>query len=175
MFRARWLACGAILLLGAARLVAHHSLAEYRTSTAVELRGTIVRVDWVNPHTFIHVNVTAGGAAGATTWQVEAGTPSTLRKAKITRAMLAIGTPVTIKGWPAHNGTQRAFGDQITFADGTTRMLDLQPELTYRDWAVYSLPGLINHWIPYVVMATPVAVLLVGLYLWRSQDNKART
>src|SRR5688500_1334314 len=94
---------GLLLLLAAVPLQAHHSLsAEYNTSAPVELRGTVTRVDWINPHTFIHLDVTRPDGSRET-WHVEAGSPSTLHKANVSREMLAVGSFVVIKAFRANN------------------------------------------------------------------------
>jgi hypothetical protein len=169
-------AAAILLLLAAVPLQAHHSLsAEYNTSAPIELRGTVIRVDWINPHTFIHLDVTRWDGTHET-WQVEAGSPSTLHRAKLSRSMLAVGTVVRINAFRANNGSTRAGGSEIIFANGAKHALE-QPEpksLTYIDRVRYSFPSSIRNWIPYVVMGLPVAVLLVGLFLLRSQRDKAR-
>lgn len=175
MFTARLLSAAGILLLAAARLAAHHSLsAEYQTTDPVELRGAIVRVEWTNPHTFIHIAV----AADNTTWQVEGGSPANLTKLKVTREMLAVGTTVTVKGFRARNAPHRAAGHEITFADGTTHLMELQPDpepVTFRDRMQYSLPRLLDYWLPYLMIATLLLMILIVLFWLRSQGNKART
>jgi hypothetical protein len=178
MWKPRWLpGAGIVLALAAVPLQAHHSLsAEYKTSVPIELRGTVTRVDWINPHTFIHLDVARPDGTHET-WQVEAGSPSTLVKAKVSREMIAVGTQVVIKAFRANNGSTRASGSEITFADGAKHLLEMQPEpksLTLSDWVHYSLPSLINNWMPFVVMGLPVAVLVVGLFLLRSRGKKAR-
>jgi hypothetical protein len=91
--------------------------------------------------------------------------------------MIAVGTRVVIKAFRANNGSTRAAGNEIMFANGAKHLLEMQPEpkrLTFTDWLQYSLPSLINNWMPFVVMGVPVAVLIVGLLLLRSQGKKAR-
>ena len=178
LWNGRWLpAAGILLVVAAVPLQAHHSLsAEYRTSAPIELRGTITRVEWTNPHIFIHLDVTKPDGTHET-WQVEAGSPSTLQKTKVSREMLAIGTQLVIMAWRANNGSTRAAGNEVIFANGKKHFLEAQPEpqaVTFSDWLRYSFPALVRNWIPYVLMGVPVAVLIVGLLLLRFQGRKAR-
>jgi hypothetical protein len=174
--KGRWLPAAGVLVLAAVQLQAHHSLgAEYDTSAPIELRGTISRVDWTNPHIFIHLDVTRPDRTHET-WQVEADSPRSLHNAKLSHKMLSVGTAVRIKAFRANNGSTRAAGREIIFANGAKHSLERAPmSLTYSEWLRYSFPHLIRHWIPYVVMGMPVIVLIVGLFLLRSQGKKART
>jgi hypothetical protein len=172
----RWLpAAGVLLILAAVPLQAHHSLSEYDLSAVIELRGTVSKVEWTNPHIFIHLDVT-GPDGTHETWQVEADSPSALHKAKLSRQMLAVGTVVGIKAFRANNGSTRAAGTEIVFANGAKHPLQPQEvkSRTYIDWLRYSFPPSIRDWIPYVLIGMPAAVLIVGLFLWRSQGKKAR-
>jgi len=174
--KGRWLpAAGVVLILAAVPLQAHHSLSEYNMSApAIELRGTVSRVDWVNPHIFIHLDVT-GPDGKHETWQVEVDSPSSLHKAKLSRTMFAVGTVVGITAFRANNGSTRAVGREIMFANGAKHSLEPQePDRTYIDWLRNSFPPSIRTWIPHVVIGLPVSVLIVGLFLLRTQDKKAR-
>jgi Family of unknown function (DUF6152) len=181
MWKGRWLsAAGILLVLAAVPLRAHHSFSgEYDTSAPIDLRGTVTRIEWTNPHTFIYLDV-AGPDGTHETWQVEAGSPATLNKAKVSRDMLAVGSVVEISGWRHKNGRTRAAGNEIMFANGAKHRLEVrcgQPEpdqLTFNGWLRYSLPSLIRNWLPYVVLGVPIAVLIVGLLVLRSQGKKAR-
>ena len=106
------------VLLGAASAMAHHAFAtEFDATKPVELRGTVVEVEWINPHTWIHIDVK--GTDGKTTrWMIEGGTPNTLLRRGITRNSLPEGTEVVVDGYRAKNGTNRANGRDITFPDG---------------------------------------------------------
>jgi hypothetical protein len=173
--KGRWPPAAAVLVLAAAPLHAHHSLSEYNLSTVIELRGTVARVDWTNPHIFIHLDVTRPDGTHET-WQVEGDSPSSLHKAKLSRTMLAVGTVVGIKGFRANNGSTRAAGTEIVFANGVKHPLQPQEAMsrTYIDWLRDSFPPSIRAWIPYFVIGMPAAVLIVGLFLLRSQGKKAR-
>lgn len=168
-----WLPAAGVVVLAAVPLQAHHSLSEYDLSAPIELRGTVSRVDWTNPHIFIHLDVTRPDGTHET-WQVEADSPRSLHRAKLSRKMLAVGTVMGIKAFRANNGSTRAAGREIMFANGAKHSLEPQEPTGYIDWLRYSFPPSIRDWIPYVVICMPVAVLIVGLLLLRSQGKKAR-
>jgi hypothetical protein len=112
------LAASIIGLLSAAGASAHHAFsAEFDANKPVELRGTIVEVEWINPHTWIHIEV-KGPDGTSTRWMIEGGTPNTLLRRGITRNSLPAGTEVVVDGYRAKNGTNRANGRDITFPDG---------------------------------------------------------
>ena len=97
---------------------AHHSFAaEFDANAPVQLRGTVVKVEWINPHTWIHIDVK--GSDGKTErWMIEGGTPNTLLRRGLTSKSLPEGTEILVDGYKAKNGTNRANGRDLTFADG---------------------------------------------------------
>ena len=109
---------GAALLLGGAAVSAHHSFAaEFDANAPVQLRGTVVKVEWINPHTWIHIDVR--DVDGKTVrWMIEGGTPNTLLRSGLTRKSLPEGTEILVDGYKAKNGTNRANGRDLTFTDG---------------------------------------------------------
>jgi hypothetical protein len=112
------IACAAALLLAGTGISAHHSFAaEFDANKPVQLRGTVVRVEWINPHTWIHIDVKE--ADGKTQrWMIEGGTPNTLLRQGLTRASLPEGTEILVDGYRAKNGSNRANGRDLTFVDG---------------------------------------------------------
>jgi hypothetical protein len=108
----------ALLAIGGIRLVAHHSFAaEFDANQPVQLRGTIVRVEWINPHTWIHLDVKKGDGS-VERWMIEGGTPNTLLRRGLTKTSLPQGTEIMVDGYKAKNGTNRANGRDLTFTDG---------------------------------------------------------
>jgi hypothetical protein len=111
-------AIGAALLLTGTAVSAHHSFAaEFDANKPVQLRGTVVKVEWINPHTWIHIDVK--DEAGATNrWMIEGGTPNTLLRRGLTRNSIPVGTEIMVDGYRARSGLNRANGRDLTFPDG---------------------------------------------------------
>ena len=108
----------AALLAAAAPLAAHHAFAaEFDISKPVKLTGKVVKMEWVNPHAWIHVEVT-GPDGKPETWMVEGGSPNIMLRRGFTKKSLETGTEVTVEGYRAKNGENMANGSNITFKDG---------------------------------------------------------
>ena len=123
MTNGRGLILGALLLAGGASLSAHHSFAaEFDANQPVQLKGTVAKVEWINPHTWIHLDVKK--ADGTTErWMIEGGTPNTLLRRGLTKASLPEGTELVVDGYKAKNGSNRANGRDVTFTDGRKMFL----------------------------------------------------
>ena len=112
----------ATALLGGASALAHHAFAaEFDANKPVNLRGPVTRVEWINPHAWIHIdNKNPDGTI--TKWMVEGGTPNTLLRRGITKDSLAIGTEIVVRGYQSKdalcNPECRANGRDVTFPDG---------------------------------------------------------
>ena len=122
-FRALLLAAGLAAAAGPA--FAHHSLfAVFDEGQTVTLKGVVSKVEWVNPHVYLYLDV-PDAAGKVTTWSVETFPPSTLRRAGLTREKLGLGQNITLIGYKARNGKDLAFLRTITFADGREVMIAL--------------------------------------------------
>ena len=119
-----WIAAGALLATAAAAPAgAHHAFAaEFDASAPIELTGTVVRMEWVNPHTWIHVDVPQDDGTTAR-WMIEGGPPTSLLRRGFTRDSLLAGTEVLVEGFRAKDGSQKANGRDVTFADGSKLFL----------------------------------------------------
>jgi len=106
------------LLVGSARLSAHHAFsAEFDASKPITLRGTVAKVEWINPHSWIHVDVKSPEGK-VERWMVEGGNPTVLLRRGLTRDSLPVGTEIVVEGYRAKGNPFRANGRDLTFPDG---------------------------------------------------------
>jgi hypothetical protein len=111
-------AAAAGLILGAAPAWAHHAFAaEFDAKRPVHLEGVVTKVELINPHTWIHVDV-KGPDGKVTSWMVEAGSPNVLLRRGFTKMTVAPGTAVVVEGYQSKDGSLRANGRDITLPDG---------------------------------------------------------
>ena len=103
--------------------LAHHSFAaEFDANDPVTLHGTITKMEWINPHSWLHIDVK--NADGTTTpWMIEGATPNTLLRRGFTRDAVKAGTAITIVGYRAKNGANRANGRDLVLPDGSRLFL----------------------------------------------------
>jgi hypothetical protein len=102
----------------AAPLHAHHSFAaEFDEAKPVTLRGKVTKMEWINPHSWIHMDVTSEDGT-VVPWMIEAGTPNTMVRRGFTRDSLKAGTEIVVQGFLSKDGAKRANGFSITFTDG---------------------------------------------------------
>jgi hypothetical protein len=111
-------ALGVILVGAAATLSAHHAFAaEFDANKPVKFEGTVVNMQWINPHVWLHMDVTLPNGK-TERWAFEAGTPNVLFRRGFTKNSLLPGTKIIIDGYQAKDGSRRANGRDITFPDG---------------------------------------------------------
>jgi hypothetical protein len=106
------------LMFATARASAHHAFAaEFDSTKPVKLRGTVAKMEWINPHTWIHLDVkTPKGAVER--WMIEGGPPNALYRRGFAQKSLPQGAEILVDGFRAKDGSMRANGRDITFADG---------------------------------------------------------
>ena len=113
-----WLLVAA-LLVTAAPVVAHHAFsAEFDATKPVRLQGVITKMEWINPHAWMHVDVTNDDGT-VDSWMVEAGPPGALVRRGWRKDSVRPGTEVFIEGYQALDGTNKANGRDVTLPDGT--------------------------------------------------------
>jgi hypothetical protein len=105
-------------LIAAEPVPAHHAFAaEFSADRPITLRGTVTQVDWINPHTWVHIDV-KDSAGKVTRWMVEGGPPNSLIRRGFTKDALPLGAEIVVQGFQARDGSSRANGRDVTFADG---------------------------------------------------------
>jgi len=123
MTRPFLVACAPLIVVacvaGTARVAsAHHSFAaEFDANAPVTLRGTITKMEWINPHSWIHMEVKNPDGT-VTEWMIEGGTPNTLFRRGFTREAVKTGMEITVEGYRAKGGANRANGRDLILKDG---------------------------------------------------------
>lgn len=111
-------AAATVLLTASGTLAAHHSFAaEFDGSKPVTLTGTVTKMDWINPHAWLHMDV-KGPDGRVVSWMVEGGAPNALLRRGWNRNSVPAGTVVTVQGFRARDGSNRANGRDVTLPDG---------------------------------------------------------
>ena len=108
----------AALLLTASTTRAHHSFAaEYDAQKPIELKGEVLRIDFVNPHGWLYISVKERNAK-AVTWNVEMGSPNSLIRRGFNKNTIPSGTQVVVNGYRAKDGSRTVNGTNVTLPDG---------------------------------------------------------
>jgi hypothetical protein len=108
----------ALIVVATAPIAAHHSFAaEFDAKQPVLFKGTVTKMEWINPHVWIHMNVTQpNGKTEA--WMVEGGAPTVLFRRGFSKTSLQAGTQIVVDGYRAKDGTNKMNAREITLADG---------------------------------------------------------
>ena len=114
---AAFAAAGLWLMIGAAAFAHHSFAAEFDESQPVTLKGTVSKIEWINPHVYLYLDV-ADPSGSVRTWAIESFPPNTLRRGGVTREKLGLGQNVTLLAYRARNGKDLAVLRKITFEDG---------------------------------------------------------
>ena len=97
---------------------AHHAFSsEFDANKPIKLKGVVTRIEWINPHTWIHVDVKEPDGK-VTKWMIEGGSPNALIRRGVTQQILKVGMEVSVDGYQSKDGSTRANGRDITLADG---------------------------------------------------------
>jgi Family of unknown function (DUF6152) len=107
---------------------AHHSFAsEFDASKPVKLEGTVTKMEWINPHSWIHIDVKNPDGT-VTSWMIEGGSPNALLRRGFTKHSLEPGSQIIVEGYQAKDGANRANGRDLTFSDGRKLFLGASAE-----------------------------------------------
>ena len=107
-----------LVAVAAAPVIAHHSFAaEFDAKRPVKMTGTVVKMEWINPHSWIHIDVKKDDGT-VERWMVEGGAPNALLRRGWNKNSLPEGTEIIVEGFQAKDGSNRANGRDITFPDG---------------------------------------------------------
>jgi hypothetical protein len=114
---------GVLLLMAVVPAWAHHAFAaEFDANKQVKFKATVTRMEWTNPHVWIHVDVKQPNGS-VEKWAIEAGTPNVLFRRGFTKESLLPGTEIVVDGYRAKDGSHRANGRDLTLPDGRTLFL----------------------------------------------------
>ncbi len=106
------------LLLATLPVLAHHSFAaEFDATKPVTLRGTLTKMEWINPHGWLHIDV-RGPDDKVQSWAIEAGAPNALIRRGLRSTDFPVGSELVVDGFQAKNGSTKVAGNTVKFLDG---------------------------------------------------------
>lgn len=109
-----------IVALAAAPLVAHHAFsAEFDANRPIHFQGKVAKVEWINPHTWIHMDVQQENGT-TERWMIEGGNPHNLFRRGFNKEVIQVGMEIVVDGYGSKDGTRRANGRDLTLPDGQT-------------------------------------------------------
>lgn len=104
--------------LATSAALAHHAFStEFDASRPVTFKGKVTKVELINPHSWIHIEVT-DASGNPVVWMIEGGSPNALVRRGVTKNSIPIGSELTVTGYQARDGSNKAVGRDIAFADG---------------------------------------------------------
>src|SRR5215468_1362911 len=107
-----------VLLAVTVPVWAHHAFAaEFDATKPIKFKGTVTKMEWINPHAWIHIDV-KGDDGKVQSWMIEAAAPNALLRRGWTKSSLPAGVEILVEGYQAKDGANRANGSIITFTDG---------------------------------------------------------
>jgi Family of unknown function (DUF6152) len=116
--RRLFLVVGVALIFSAGALSAHHAFSsEFDENRPIVLRGAVTKTEWVNPHSWIHIEVTDSDGK-VTSWAIECGAPNSLMRRGLNKNSIPIGTKIVVDGYQARDGSTTANAKDITTPDG---------------------------------------------------------
>lgn len=117
------LVVGVGMLSAAMPVLAHHAFgAEFDATKPIQLKGTVTRMEWINPHSWIHIDVKRPDGK-VESWMIEGGPPNALLRRGFTKDSMPVGAELLVDGFQAKDGSKRANGRDVTFTDGRKMFL----------------------------------------------------